>query len=423
MKKTISNQGVKRPGSSKATGSGSKAKKRPPKQVEILDDVWLEALKHLTCPQWSKMRLVSPQLNGLIENNVSRLPLAVIDRAEIKYNERKRIEPKIIVSDSTISPDTKWFKNGGMTIDLPAGIQLDKAIIGIELKDDFCADLCVLGPVQKKKLNKYEKERPWFAGNVSRFSGREFMSEVLFYGEFRPHRNQSSLDSMAFFLKLLYDPSTYVKELYMYSLETKLKDLLFPGEEERYIRCDYFYNPHKKISEQFRDASVDEIREYVSWLEQNVQADYMYFPEVMEQSVNNSQTTERNNQICDVMTNFVFGATWINAKQYVSLCSINDHESSMYLFEALIQKFRNIATAQSIFPRISFSGLESTIKDAIDKLLSGKEDTEGDNVIRGCSARTIHTISNGSNRMRVHIIRRGGGAIVDLFSPLPYESK
>ncbi|KAI1695947.1 hypothetical protein Ddc_20830 [Ditylenchus destructor] len=53
------------------------------KMVIILDDSWLEALKHLTCPQWSKMSLVCRQVNGIVQRNMSRLPRHVIYRFDL----------------------------------------------------------------------------------------------------------------------------------------------------------------------------------------------------------------------------------------------------------------------------------------------------------------------------------------------------
>ncbi|KAI1697295.1 hypothetical protein Ddc_19801 [Ditylenchus destructor] len=53
------------------------------KSVLVLADSWLEAMKHLTCSQWSKMSLVSRQLNGIVQRNMSRLPRHVIQYAEM----------------------------------------------------------------------------------------------------------------------------------------------------------------------------------------------------------------------------------------------------------------------------------------------------------------------------------------------------
>ncbi|KAI1693281.1 hypothetical protein Ddc_22954 [Ditylenchus destructor] len=59
----------------------------PRKMIIILDDTWLEALKHLTCPQWSKMSLVSGQINGIVQRNISRLPRQVIESITLNLQD------------------------------------------------------------------------------------------------------------------------------------------------------------------------------------------------------------------------------------------------------------------------------------------------------------------------------------------------
>ncbi|KAI1711275.1 hypothetical protein Ddc_12972 [Ditylenchus destructor] len=61
------------------------------KLVIILDDSWLEALKHLTCRQWSKMSLVCRQVNRIVQRNVSRLPRQVIGSITMDTNVTMRI--------------------------------------------------------------------------------------------------------------------------------------------------------------------------------------------------------------------------------------------------------------------------------------------------------------------------------------------
>ncbi|KAI1711274.1 hypothetical protein Ddc_12971 [Ditylenchus destructor] len=70
----------------------------PRKMVIILDDSWLEALKHLTCRQWSKMSLVCRQVNGIVQRNISRLPRQVIESIEI-YSQYSSSRPNFIIAD------------------------------------------------------------------------------------------------------------------------------------------------------------------------------------------------------------------------------------------------------------------------------------------------------------------------------------
>ncbi|KAI1703835.1 hypothetical protein DdX_14674 [Ditylenchus destructor] len=391
MSKIDTGQGVKQPGSAIASASDSDVKQRSRNPVEIPEDVWLDALKHLPCPKWSKMRLVSHQLNGMVERNVSRLPLAIIHSVEIRLKERKNTEGIMIVSDSTILPEEKdqWFQDRDIAFDFLADIQLDDAIIGVELKKNSCADLCALGPAQEKKLTRYEKRRPWF-------SGQRFNVNVIFYAEFSPHRNKYSWASMAFFLKLLYDPSTYVKNLSMYALNKKMKEVLFANEEKRYIRCGSF---KLQVPD---DASIEDICESVSWLEQNVQADIVQFPDGI--------------RICDALTNYLLGSSWISANQVVKLEEINGKDyfnerfnNAERYFGILIKKFPTVAV-QSIFPTVVFSGNEPLCWDSLNNQLSGNsivnvklEDPENDGGDSQYNA--SYTISNGSNRMRIKFIR------------------
>ncbi|KAI1693893.1 hypothetical protein DdX_20406 [Ditylenchus destructor] len=73
----IVRRGTKRRRASSSSTVQNQASKR--KMVIILDDTWLEALKHLTCLQWSKMSLVCRLVNGIVQRNISRLPRQVIE--------------------------------------------------------------------------------------------------------------------------------------------------------------------------------------------------------------------------------------------------------------------------------------------------------------------------------------------------------
>ncbi|KAI1703820.1 hypothetical protein DdX_14656 [Ditylenchus destructor] len=346
MSKVVPGKSTKRPGSAISGASGSGAKKRSRKPVEIPEDVWLDALKFLSCPKWSKTCLVSRQLNGVAQRNVSRLPLAIIDSAAMTLREREKTEVVMIVSDFIIVPDEQdeWFKDRGLTLGVPGDIQLINAIIGLDFEEDSCVDLCILGPAQKKKLTPSEKKLPWFFG-------QQFSSEVLFYAEFSPHRNKYSWASMAFFLKLLYDQSTYVKNLSMYGFDKKLKEILFADEEKRYIRCGSFA---LQVS---TDDSVEDLRESLSWLEQNVKYDNILFP---------SGIPYKESEGCDAVTDYLLGSSWTSASQEVKLGEINGSYYLELFFGILIKKFPT-AAVQSIFPTVVFSGWQPLRCDSLNK--------------------------------------------------------
>ncbi|KAI1712624.1 hypothetical protein Ddc_12307 [Ditylenchus destructor] len=265
------------------------AKKKSRTPVEIADDTWLETLRSLSFRQWSKVRFVSRQLNGVAQTNVSTLPCAIIDSASTRLMERNNILSNIIVLDSTI-PATdaiQWFKDRDIALDIPKDIQLNNAFIGINLEENRCVDITVLGSAQQKKLS--------LQNQVSHQASKK---EVVFFAEFRPSRNENSWASMTHFLNLLYHPVTYVKELSMYPLDTKLKDTLFAGEE-RYIRCGLFT---------FQIPTDDgNFRKPLSWLEKNVRAETIDFSNVIEMIDQ------------EEISNFFFDASWKCAKQEVKL--------------------------------------------------------------------------------------------------------
>ncbi|KAI1700439.1 hypothetical protein DdX_16722 [Ditylenchus destructor] len=405
MNKTVSSQSIKRPGSAIAGASGSGSKKRSRRLVEIPEDVWLEALKSLSGMKWSKMRLVSRELSGVVQRNVSRLPLAIIDYAAMLLKKRNRIEPKIIVADSPISPNAQWFQNGGIALDAPADIQLAKAVIAADLKEKWCVDLCVLGPDQEKKLKKYEKGQPWFSGNEW-LCGRQFKSKVLFYGEFNPLRSRSSAASLAFFLKLLSDPSTFVGELWMYAFDKKLKGILFAGEEERYIRCGTF-----TLMGKF--TSADQECESILWMEKNVQADTIKF--------HAKNVDCENSEFCDAISNYILGASWTSANQVVNL---GDVEGIYAFFKSLIKKFRTVPAVQSTFPIVVFFGfiMTESLRDPLKHLLykeskvkekledaeddEDPENSDDEDESEDSKKDENYIISSESNQMRVELFRK-----------------
>ncbi|KAI1690758.1 hypothetical protein DdX_22320 [Ditylenchus destructor] len=57
------------------------------KKVHIGNDTWLEALKFLSFPQWSKALFVSRQLAGVVQGNISCLPRIIVDSATMSEVE------------------------------------------------------------------------------------------------------------------------------------------------------------------------------------------------------------------------------------------------------------------------------------------------------------------------------------------------
>ncbi|KAI1691614.1 hypothetical protein Ddc_24120 [Ditylenchus destructor] len=151
----------------------------------------------------------------------------------------------------------------------------------------------------------------------------------------------------------------------MYSLDTKLKDTLFAGEE-RYIRCGLFTF---QIPE---DNSDDNFRESLSWLEKNVRAETIDF----------SNDNKKIN--LEKISNFFFDASWKCAKREVKL-------GELYYVEI-------------------FSGCFSRGYQELDDDNSMKAPISGTDVIEERSDDSgggiVYVISNGQNRMRVECSRK-----------------
>ncbi|KAI1712349.1 hypothetical protein Ddc_12476 [Ditylenchus destructor] len=391
MSKIVPSKSVKRHGSPIASGSGSKTKQLCQKKVEMFEIAWLEVLKSLSCPNWSKTRLVSRQLNGMVQKNISRLPLAIIDDVEMRLEQRENIEIVIIDKDSVFPFDQKiqWFKDRGINLNLPADIELNNAIIGVDFKEKQSVDLVIRGDKEK------------------------FNASVLFKAEFSPHRNPYSWPSMAYFLKLIYDQSTYIKELSMYAIDNKLKNILFSNEEKHYIHCGSFKLQMSNTRFQTGWKSLSWLEnlnvESMSWLEQNIQADKIELPTI----------EYYHSKIGDAVSNFLLGASWISVNQMVDLGRVNSLEA---FFRTLIKKFRTVSAVQSTFPIILCSGFLTFHEvEWIKQLLSREgqlEDLEDAHTSENIRIHNkysggyeheldgkTYTISNGVNRMRVEFLR------------------
>ncbi|KAI1692075.1 hypothetical protein Ddc_23880 [Ditylenchus destructor] len=108
----------------------------PRKTVDISDDTWLEALKFMTFPQWIQKCLVSRQINGIAQRNVSRLPRMVLDSVAMYYiiddfrgTEFEKLNKyTIVVSDTVLqkAQSIKWLMKRGFTLDAPKDIPAKK---------------------------------------------------------------------------------------------------------------------------------------------------------------------------------------------------------------------------------------------------------------------------------------------------------
>ncbi|KAI1697803.1 hypothetical protein Ddc_19477 [Ditylenchus destructor] len=87
----------------------------PRKSILVFDDSWLEALKHLTCIQWSKMSLVCRQINGIVQRNISRLPRQESFRFEPRFKRLSSIE--LLFNPTVYVKEVKMFYIGHKFVD------------------------------------------------------------------------------------------------------------------------------------------------------------------------------------------------------------------------------------------------------------------------------------------------------------------
>ncbi|KAI1702193.1 hypothetical protein DdX_15607 [Ditylenchus destructor] len=71
----MSHRGIKR---RRANSSSDEIQRIVREKVHIPDDTWLQALKFLSCTEWSQKRFACRQINGIAQRNISRLPKMMI---------------------------------------------------------------------------------------------------------------------------------------------------------------------------------------------------------------------------------------------------------------------------------------------------------------------------------------------------------
>ncbi|KAI1703964.1 UDP-glucoronosyl and UDP-glucosyl transferase domain-containing protein [Ditylenchus destructor] len=209
------------------------------KKVDIPDDTWLEALKFLTCPQWSQNRYVCRQIDGIAQRNICRLPKMVLDCASMYYINRdgvlsvNKLDKHAIVSFDAVlqkKQSDQYFKNRGFTLTAP-GIPAEIVLLNaraVRLKYkrryDDNVNVCIHGTVKERiPLSSKEKRFPWFQKPEHEGAFSELMKirkPVLYYAQFNPALNPSSWDYLAQFLKFIYHPTSYAKTSESFGLIT-----------------------------------------------------------------------------------------------------------------------------------------------------------------------------------------------------------
>ncbi|KAI1713843.1 hypothetical protein DdX_08725 [Ditylenchus destructor] len=396
---TISGRGVKRRRDNTSPDQNQLKKVNLRKEVNFPDDTWLETLKFLACPQWSKMCFVCRKMNGVAQRNISRLPRVFVDSASMYYTDyyaRPKEWKKVPVTRYTVvvafdevmqgKQSTEWFKNRGFTLDVPEHIPPENALIGGRKWKGYGrgnewrgnVNVCIHRSAQETiPLSNTELRFPWLYNLASKID--QFKS-VVYYAQFNPILNQYSWDYLAQFFKFMYHPSSYIKEARLFAIHQNFVDHLKCTadsfyKEPRHIRCESFVL-EGKIGTNITDAS-----DSLKWLAQNVHAETIYIHDTSS---------------CDVfhlLANFLLEAS--GAKQCASTKMEILVSDPVVFLNVLIQKFRTIPLVESAIPTISFfyPSQEEHRAHLGPNLISQEVDSQGSSA--------LYLISNGQNRMRI----------------------
>ncbi|KAI1695212.1 hypothetical protein Ddc_21423 [Ditylenchus destructor] len=333
--------------------------------VHILSDTWLETLKFLKFPQWSQTLFVSRQIAGVVQRNISRLPCFVIDSATI--NEVMSVAPFVSFGDKTPENLKKeFFTDLGISLDAPANVQHKDAVIGLTTKNlsssIHSVEVCLRDTVHD--MNPYK-------------------TPCIFSGQFSTHK-EYSWAALKYFLKVLYYPASYVKEIEMFVLNQKMVDTVL-DDEERFISCGSF-----TLKRALLDA--DGLYKSLIWLERNVRANTIHFPEHIDY---------KNENIYEPIARFLLDASWKCARQEVNIKCICNMESFL---QALVEKFRSVSFVRNDIPTFTASTYgDENEPETMSFLLLDPYVLKLKSDDSQCAAEYL--IFNGDNRMQIEILK------------------
>ncbi|KAI1700151.1 hsp70 protein [Ditylenchus destructor] len=315
-------------------------------KVHILSDTWLETLKFLKFPQWSKALFVSRQLAGVVQRNISYLPCTVIDGATMSevcvYSYTRRVPRKLRGAEA--APLPRRIASHAMPV-APFVSFGDK--IPENLKKEFFTDLGI-------SLNA-----PANAQHKDALSG---------------------LRSKTLVPRFILSRCACV-EVEMFALNQKMIDSVL-DDEERYISCGSF--TWKKVS-----SNMDEFHKSLSWLERNVRANTIHFPEHIDYKNENSSRTNRSFSTGCVVEMRPTGSQ-------IQVC--------MQYGIVFASKFRSVSFVRNDVPTFTASTYgDENVPEAMSLLLLDpdvlklkSDDSQGADE---------YLISNGDNRMQIEIFK------------------
>ncbi|KAI1706322.1 hypothetical protein Ddc_15366 [Ditylenchus destructor] len=396
-------------------------------KVEIPEDCMLDVLKCLTCPEWSKMRYVSRQINGIVQRNYMRLSLVIIENAFMnqkvnrtandedyhncaQLSKQTHFQVKLqnsIIAYETVIPQSEavhWFETRGVALEAPEDVPVERALVGIDFALGSSVDyqkwniiqLFILGPVQRNG----DMRKSWF--KHLRLKEKMYDS-VVFYAQFHPP-NQFSRASLEQFLTFLFHPSTYVKVIRMLAVDQKIVDVVKHkmstcfstcGSHQNsnnnngfYIHCGTFWQPVFK-----EGMSIYDLRKFLKWLEWNVRANSI----CISPSFMGVDIPVR----CNLLTDFVFEVSPKCAKQEIRLiCLLKVFKANM--LTNLVQHFWSLPPIQCEIPTIV---IEEFNREEFHKscFILNLEPNQIESQVDSQGAEYLHVLENGQNRMRISL--------------------
>ncbi|KAI1692933.1 hypothetical protein Ddc_23247 [Ditylenchus destructor] len=200
--------------------------------VIILDDTWLEALKHLTCLQWSKMRLVCHQVNGIVQQNISRLPRQVIDRITLDSRQLS-FHPRytnVAPSLQKLFHPVSYVRNVTMRT---VNQELIDANFNGEERYIHCQTFELLPRTNESSTpQKIEKSLKWLEQNVR--------SDLISLPEWIFNRIHENVEIRAMLTNFIFDTSQKCK---VHELVLSFNDYLFNANLVNVLIQDFFSFP------------------------------------------------------------------------------------------------------------------------------------------------------------------------------------
>ncbi|KAI1707505.1 UDP-glucoronosyl and UDP-glucosyl transferase domain-containing protein [Ditylenchus destructor] len=348
MSEIVPTQSVKQPDSPLADASGSEAKKLSRKQVEIPEDVWLVALKFLTGLQWSKVRFVSHQLNGLVQRNISHLPLVIID--EVLWSkpcDRRQISVK------------EWLFMRKLDVNMEQLLEI------------------LYHPALYIKVVSMQSSQQDIHYTFSVDDSRHIRCE-RFKLEYLPSR------SHGFFADRYAEHNVNASDIYHYVswMEQKVR----AGQIDLHSTILQSIESPAYVTGGFSGGN-DESSNLRYWEQRR------------------KYTILQNDRVkaLDIIFNFIFGSLRICASEVLtlSLPDVSIESDSVQFLNTLIAKFRTQTTIESGIPKVQIYPypIYMRYREHLGPNMCENEDIP-ENVFLPCS-RAVYVISNEQNRMRI----------------------